>query len=246
MKKLKNKNLLSALLLIYICGTFFSLGMANPPEILQSNQGQDNFVARNPILWIGSSNKHQVALTFDDGPDPIYTPQILDILAKYNIKATFMVIGNKAKKHPELIKRIIDEGHELGNHTISHPEAPKLTPEELEKQVSDNNALLQNMTGKKLHFFRPPYGYFDVAFFMTCRQHGINVVLWSIVPRDWEKPDASIITKRVLDQIEPGSIVLLHDGGGDRSQTVAALPGILDGLQKRNLKAVTLSELLLK
>lgn len=246
MRKLKSKNLSSILFLLYICGTLFSLGMTNSPGFLQSQQGQDSLVTRNPIVWIGPSDKNQVALTFDDGPDPVYTPQILDVLAKYNVKVTFMIIGDQAKKHPEIIKLIISQGHELGNHTISHPEAPKFTREELEKQVSDNHALLQKITGKKIHFFRPPYGYFDVAFFMTCQQQGVNVVLWSIVPRDWEKPDASIITKRVLDQIEPGSIVLLHDGGGDRSQTVAALPGILDGLQKRNLKAVTLSELLLK
>lgn len=230
MKMVKNKYLFTIISLFYICGVFFSVGMT--------------ITTRNPIIWVGPGDKANVALTFDDGPSPIYTPQILDILAKYHVKATFMIIGDEAKKNPEIIKRIIAEGHELGNHTMSHPEAPKLTPEELEKQVADNNALLQNLTGKKIYFFRPPYGYFDVAYFMTCRRQGVNVVLWSIVPRDWEKPDASIITKRVLEQIEPGSIVLLHDGGGDRSQTVAALAGILDGLQERKLKAVTLSTLL--
>jgi len=196
------------------------------------------------IVWLGSEDKNQVALTFDDGPNPEYTPQILAVLDKYHVKATFFMVGEIAQQYPEVVRKVTEQGHEVGNHTMTHPEAPKVDSQRLRQEVQGTAQLLERISGKKIHYFRPPYGYFDAAYFQACRDNNMDVVLWSIVPRDWEQPPAEIIVRRVVAEIRPGAIVLLHDGGGDRRQTVKALPLIIEAIQAKGLQAVTLSQLL--
>lgn len=196
------------------------------------------------IFWLGSEDKNQVALTFDDGPNPEYTPQILAVLDKYHVKATFFMVGDMTQQYPNVVREVADQGHEVADHSMTHPEAPKVDSQRLRQEVQGTAQLLERISGKKIKYFRPPYGYFDAAYFQACRDNNMNVVLWSIVPRDWEQPPAEVIAQRVATEIRPGAIVLLHDGGGDRRQTVKALPLIIEAIQAKGLQAVTLSQLL--
>lgn len=210
----------------------------------QQQPKEKSVEVRSPILWIGPEDRAAVAVTFDDGPHAMYTPQVLDVLAKYNAKATFFCLGEQAERNKEIVARAVREGHEIANHTMTHPQAPKVSAEQLQQEVGENNKLLEEITGQKVQFFRPPYGYFNADYFKACQERNLTVVLWTIVPKDWEQPPAEVIAQRVISEIQPGSIVLLHDGGGSRTQTVKALEIILQELDKRNLKAVTLSQLL--
>lgn len=201
-------------------------------------------MAAGRIFWLGAEDKDQVAFTFDDGPNPEYTPQILAVLDKYHVRATFFMAGEMAQQYPEVVRLVAEQGHDVGNHTMTHPEAPKVNSQRLRQEVQGAAQLLERISGKRIHYFRPPYGYFDVAYFQACRDNNMDVVLWSIVPRDWEQPPAEVLVRRVVAEIRPGAIVLLHDGGGDRRQTVKALPLIIEAIQARGLQAVTLSQLL--
>lgn len=196
------------------------------------------------IVWRGPENEGNVAITFDDGPNPEFTPAILDILAKHQAKATFFLVGEQAARYPELVRRIAAEGHVVASHTMSHPEAPKASGDILRREVKENGELLQRITGMPVRYFRPPYGYFNVDYFQASKQYGLTVVLWSIVPRDWERPPRDVLAKRAIDELQPGSIILLHDGGGDRTETVSALPLILNEIEQRQWRAVSLPELL--
>lgn len=231
---------------IFACWDINSHTQANqakpvPRKIEQ--QGINSVGNLNPILWHGPVNQAKVAITFDDGPQPVYTTAILKTLAKYHAKATFFLVGEMAKNYPDIVKQIVAEGHEIGSHTMSHPAAPAKTQEQLLTEVEESKKILTELSGQKIKFFRPPYGYFDIAYFKQCRASKLYVVLWSIVPRDWERPPADILAKRVADDLEPGSIILLHDGGGNRENTVLALELILKEIQRRQLATVTVSEL---
>lgn len=195
------------------------------------------------IWWSGRNTKKQIAITFDDGPDPRYTKEILDILSHYHVKATFFEVGSIAERFPEITKAIVARGNALGNHTYSHPtiSIPIL---EKEKQINKTNAALEKITGQKITLFRSPYGYFDTTYFTLSRKLGMNQIMWSVVPEDYNKPGSIVITSRVLQQAENGAIILLHDGGGDRTQTVQALGPIIEGLQQKGYQLVTVPELL--
>ena len=129
----------------------------------------------SPIFWSGPNNSKQIALTFDDGPDPIYTPKILDVLAKYNVKATFFVVGEMAALTPQLVQRIIAEGHEVASHTMTHPDG-NTPPLKLHAEVLKSITYLQNLTHQPIHFFRPPYGYLNAAYFSACADQKISCI----------------------------------------------------------------------
>jgi peptidoglycan/xylan/chitin deacetylase (PgdA/CDA1 family) len=171
-----------------------------------------------------------IYLTFDDGPRNPYTQQMLDVLAKYNAKATFFVIGRQAAAQPELIEGIYAAGHGLGNHTYNHRSLPGLGWEAFQSDVEEGrNALAAYNTV----CMRPPYGKVDGNTSAFAAKMGYHVVLWSIDPHDWALPGADAIAGRVVSKAYPGAIVVLHDGGGDRSQTVTALDTILARLSEQ-------------
>lgn len=203
-----------------------------------------NEAAQGRIFWTGPEEGNLVALTFDDGPNPEYTPQILDVLERYHVKATFFMVGEMAGQYPGVVRQVAAQGSEVADHTMAHPEAPQADGPRLRQEVRGAAQLLERIGGCKVRFFRPPYGYFDAAFFRACRDEKMDVVLWSVVPRDWEQPPAEVIAQRVAAEIRPGAIVLLHDGGGDRRQTVKALAAIIEAIQAKGLQPVTLSKLL--
>jgi len=199
----------------------------------------------------GAGDPHQVALTFDDGPDPRWTPQILDILKAANVKAAFFLVGANAEKHPALVRRIVAEGHEIGNHTFYHPNLALCWPEHIRLELNATELLFQATTGRSTTLFRPPYAadtspssVSELTPLQIAQELGYLVVLENIDPQDWAQPGADIILRRVKQQRRDGSIILLHDAGGDRRQTVEALPQILSYLQARGDTIVSLSTLL--
>ena len=199
----------------------------------------------------GTGGEHQVAITFDDGPDPEWTPQILDILKAANVKAAFFLVGVNAEKYPGLVRRIVNEGHEIGNHTYYHPNLALAWPEHVRLELNATQLLLETITGRATTLFRPPYAadtqpssISELMPLQIAQELNYLVVLENIDPQDWAKPGADIILQRVKQQRRDGSIILLHDAGGDRSQTVEALPRILDWLHTRGDTVVALSTLL--
>ena len=208
--------------------------------------------AEFPTLYHqGAGGEHQVAITFDDGPDPRWTPKILDILKAANVKATFFVVGVNAERYPALVRRIVNEGHEIGNHTYYHPNLALCWPEHIRLELNATQLLLETITGRATTLFRPPYAadtgpteLSELAPLKIAEDLNYLVVLENIDPQDWAKPGADIILRRIKQQRHDGSVILLHDAGGDRSQTVEALPRILDWLHTRGDTIVPLSTLL--
>ncbi|MER8105993.1 polysaccharide deacetylase family protein [Kitasatospora sp. NPDC094016] len=176
----------------------------------------------------GGGQPLQVALTFDDGPCPPYTDRILDILRSYRVTASFFCVGLNAVGYPTTLRRIAEEGHTLGNHTWSHPFLPDLGQDELAFQVEATATAISRITGLRPRLVRPPYGAGRPEVLDWFVERDLVCVLWDNDSRDWAAPGAAEITERVVRQVHHGPIALLHDGGGDRSQTVAALPGIIE------------------
>ncbi len=200
----------------------------------------------------GAEDKSKVSITFDDGPDPVWTPKILDILKERGVTATFFVIGRNSEDHPRLVRRMVAEGHILGNHTYTHGNLAEMPEWRMRMEIDGTERLIESIAGRSLTLFRPPYNAdatpSDVAELAPLafaeRELGYTVVLEKIDPQDWARPGADVIVQRVKEQRKEGNIILLHDAGGDRSQTVEALPRILDWLQQRGDHVVPISELL--
>ncbi len=173
--------------------------------------------------------EHKVAyLTFDDGPHPTYTPQVLDVLRKHGAKATFFVLGSQAQAHPELIDRIAAEGHAIANHTWDHPDLVSKSDQQFADQVIRTQTLLGSRATSCL---RPPYGSVDETVRKRAEDAGMRIVLWTADTNDWRLPGASTIARRIVAGLHDGANILMHDGGGDRSQTVAGLEQALAELE---------------
>jgi peptidoglycan/xylan/chitin deacetylase (PgdA/CDA1 family) len=180
-----------------------------------------------------------IALTFDDGPDPRYTPQILDVLAAHHVTATFFMVGREAAKYPDLVRRVAEQGNAIGVHTWDHLRLTTASPAVFSSEVDREIDLLTSLTGARPTCLRPPYGSANQATLNEAASRGLGVAQWSVDPSDWTRPGANAIVSRVVSHLNPDGIILLHDGGGDRSQTVAALSRILDAIAARNLHVVT-------
>ena len=174
-----------------------------------------------------------VYLSFDDGPDPRYTAPILDILRAYGARATFFEIGQHVARYPWLTRRVYLRGNSVQNHTWSHPDLRYVSWTTFKYQVLTTGQYIRNQTGYAPRCLRPPYGAVNSRVYSRATALGKTIRLWTVDPRDWSRPGTSVIVRRVLDNVHSGSIVLMHDGGGDRSQTVAALPIILRTLKAR-------------
>ncbi|MCA9364965.1 MAG: glycosyltransferase [Candidatus Moranbacteria bacterium] len=200
----------------------------------------------------GGSHSKKVALTFDDGPDQIYTPQILDVLKENNVKATFFVVGTSAGMRPGLLQRMFSDGHDIGNHTFSHPDLTRVSDQRLYLEFDGEQKLFEGVLGRKTLLFRPPYAE-DIepetpeqARLLTLAGHfGYYTVGMHIDPKDWMNPGVDAVVQSIVDGLESGrgNVVLLHDGGGDRSQTVESLPRIIQELKEKGYEFVSVSEL---
>ena len=183
-----------------------------------------------------------IAITFDDGPNPVQTPRLLDILAKRNIKATFFLVGQCVKEYPAVVERMVREGHELGNHSWSHPNLGKMSDAAVKAQLQDTHDLIVKTAGVAPKSFRPPYGSFSPRQQQWAyKEFGYKTILWGVDPFDWKKPGASVIAQRIISQTKSGDIILAHD---IHKQTVDAMEETLDGLIARGFRFATVSELL--
>ena len=186
----------------------------------------------------------KIALTFDDGPHPRYTPQILDILAEYGIKATFFEVGENVIYYSEVAKRVASEGHEIGNHTYTHPHIKNLNEEQLSEETRRCESAIKEVTGVKPKLFRPPEGVVDTAVKAWAGKNGYSVVLWSVDTRDWAGTSVDEMVKNVDSNVHSGSIILMHDYVSRRSHTIEALKKIIPLLIDKGYEFVTVSELM--
>jgi peptidoglycan-N-acetylglucosamine deacetylase len=201
---------------------------------------RDSVVARVP------TNRKVVALTYDDGPHPVYTPQLLNILDKYNVKATFFMIGREMDKHPEIVKDAVRRGHVIANHTYTHPSDIEAdTDAQVIRELELCEETIEKLTGHRAHLFRPPKGLIDGAVFTIAAEEGYRTILWTVCADHHDAPTPELMAQRVLKHIRPGGIILAHDGTfQSRWMDVAATPLIIEGLRKKGYRFVTIPELL--
>lgn len=178
-----------------------------------------------------------VALTFDDGPHPEFTPRVLDILDRYGVKATFFLLGQMVEEYPELVREIQERGHAIAGHSMRHDDLTKMDAARVEAELTGVNELIEAQTGSVPTCHRPPYGAHNASTDAVAAQLGLATIMWQVDTNDWRKPGASSIAASA-GAAQGGQIVLMHDAGGDRSQTVAALPTIIETLQRRGLRIV--------
>ncbi|GAB7038872.1 chitooligosaccharide deacetylase NodB [Catenuloplanes niger JCM 9533] len=179
----------------------------------------------------GAAAVGTVSLTFDDGPHATYTPQILDVLAAERVTATFCLVGTQAQRYPALVRRIVADGHRLCNHSMRHDNMSTWTPAQIEADLLAANAAIRAAApDARIPYFRAPYGAWGQSAAVAAGL-GMARLGWTVDPRDWSRPGTDAIVTAVLAQLRPGGIVLMHDGGGDRSQTVAALAVLIPRLR---------------
>lgn len=227
----KGKALVAILSLTFILGLSISVYAVKDEEVFVRN---------------GSRDKKLIALTFDDGPHPKETNQVLDILKKYDVKATFFIAGKHANWYTEPLIRANKEGHEIGNHTFSHPDISNLSSSQIEEEILKCEEELIKHTDKKPTLFRPPFGsYNEKSLSEIAKKLGYKIILWTTVDaKDWKNPPASQISDTIVNNVKNGDIVLLHDYATDN--TVEALDLLIPKMIEKGFKFVTVSELINK
>src|SRR5438094_8616713 len=238
---------MSAYRLLFFCFAIlsFSLGHeAEPTPAKRSATRETRATPEEPGITFNSVHVDgpYIAMTFDDGPSATLTPKLLDLLAAHHIKATFFVIGENVAEHPEIVARAAQEGHEIANHSWSHPNFGKMSDENVRRQLWRIDDAIKNATGKRPTLLRPPYGS------ITAREKrwihdefGYQIILWDVDPNDWKRPGPAVVRNRILQETRPGSIVLSHD---IHPGTIEAMPSTLDALEAKGFKFVTVSELI--
>ncbi|MFZ3045888.1 MAG: glycosyltransferase [Desulfatirhabdiaceae bacterium] len=212
----------------------------------------EKFPAYLTLSRQGAGQEDEVAISFDDGPDPRWTPQILDILKVKGVKASFFVVGSQAEKYPDLVRRILNEGHEIGSHTYTHPNLAQVSEERITLELNATQRLIEALTGRSTILFRPPYnadsrpsGRNEILPLKTAQRLGYLTVMENIDPEDWARPGPAEIVNRVRQARQLGdNLILLHDAGGDRHQTIEALPAIIDYIDNRGDRVVSLAKML--
>ena len=198
---------------------------------------------RKHAIYGVDTKEKKVAISFDAAWGAEKTPQILDLMKKYNIKTTFFLVGFWVDKHPDMVKRIVAEGHEIGNHSATHPDFRKLPKEKIIEELKITNDKIKALTGKDTTLFRPPFGEYNNNVIETSNTEGYQVLKWSVDSLDWKDLSPEQMYKRVAVDIQPGDLVLFHNNG---KYTVEALPNIIEKIQKDGFKIVPISEVLYK
>ncbi len=228
--------MLSAVMLMGVAYSYVYKGFGSQADITR----------RNPT----AGNK--VVLTFDDGPSEAFTPEILKILAEKKVFATFFLVGKHVEQYPEIAKQIVDQGHEVGNHTYGHITVPNSPPPQLTAQIMRTNLIILQQAGTYPLYLRPPRGLYDMRMRRIAKLLGQELVLWSLSSQDWHpRATTAGVIRRVLDRVSPGDIILFHDSGSllnsegsSRRPTVEALGPIIDGLREKGLDVVKLEDFL--
>jgi peptidoglycan-N-acetylglucosamine deacetylase len=191
----------------------------------------------------------QIAFTFDDGPNDPYTLRLLDVLARHQVHATFFMIGAQVAKRPDIARAVVAAGHEIGNHTQTHPNLIFCSPVEVRRQIGDCSRATEDAIGRAVPYFRPPYGGRRPDVLRAAREAGLSTIMWRASSNDWKLPSAEAIEQRVLRQIGGGEIVLMHDGApegqnADRSRTIAAVERLIGRLRADGREFVSVGEML--
>lgn len=209
-----------------------------------AEKGRKYYEDAGYIIWDIQTEQKVVALTFDDGPSARHTEQVLNLLDQYDAKGTFFIVGQQAEKYPQIVRRMYDTGHEIANHTYSHPYTKSVSKVMAEIQQTDDT--LYGITGYSPRLFRPVEGYYNENLVKEVANEGYKLVMWSwhLDTEDWKDPGVNQIVNTVLTGVEQGDVVLFHDGGGNRVQTVQALEKILPELKSEGYAFITISEML--
>ena len=233
--------------LLFICFASVALAIAagaDPTPATRHAAQKPQATAEDPGITFNSVHVDgpYIAMTFDDGPSATLTPKLLDLLAAHHIKATFFVIGENVAEHPEIVARAAQEGHEIGNHSWSHPNLGKMSDDGVRSQLRRTDDAIRSATGNRPTLMRPPYGS------ITSREKrwihdefGYRIILWDVDPLDWRRPGPAVVRNRILKETQSGSIVLSHD---IHPGTIEAMPSTLDALEAKGFKFVTVSELI--
>jgi peptidoglycan/xylan/chitin deacetylase (PgdA/CDA1 family) len=215
-----------------------------PPPDPGYAQGRPLQALRSPVHSLHdlqpAAPPNAVALTIDDGPHPVWTPMMLDVLAGFGVTATFSMIGVQVTEYPHLVQRIVAAGHQVADHTVTHPmNLPRLAPDRMRQEIIGGHDRIAQVTGVGPKFFRSPGGAWSPQVLATATEHGMISIDWQVDPRDWARPGSGTISQ-ILLRAQPGDILLCHDGGGDRGQTVEAVRTIVPALKQRGLTFVAL------
>ncbi len=228
--------------LAIITGTAAAIGLAGGYYATYSVRSQ----LLGKTVWRGKTDSNAIALTFDDGPSED-TESILDVLNEYGIKATFFMVGSQVERLPEVARRVVREGHQIGNHSLSHSIYLYQRPSTTRRELEDSQKIISRVTGVTPTVARPPCGVRTPAYFAAAWRLGLKTIQWSVTGFDWKPITAKEIVENVLKELQPGSIVLLHDGDDTlknrRVETARALPLIIQGVRSKNLRIATLEEL---
>ncbi len=220
-----------------------------PPGFEEFQENVKKQARKYPDIFFlqGPGSRKKIALTFDDGPDAVYTPAVLDILKKYQVPATFFLIGKNVSRYPEITSRIVSEGHTVGNHSWSHPDFRELSFSEiLEQEILPTYRIIKKIAGQEHLLLRPPYGAIADETIELLGQEDWKIINWSLDTFDWYENynEPQTILDRVLDNIHPEAIILMHSGGGNRDNTLKALPLIIEALQAKGYSFTTVNKLL--
>jgi peptidoglycan/xylan/chitin deacetylase (PgdA/CDA1 family) len=211
------------------------------PELTAQHYAEILRNASHNKLMRGPRAGRYIALTFDDGPHPKYTPQILEILRRYNVEATFFVVGMMAERYPKLVKAEIGGGHDVGNHTYHHVNLNMTPPAYVATEIKACGEVLDSITGRPPHLFRPPGGDYNDQVAEVSDALGYQMILWTDDPGDYASPGEDVIEQRTLDAASPGGIILIHDG---IQQTIDVLPKLIKDLKSQGYEFVTIDEML--
>ena len=187
------------------------------------------YPADRPLYYIHDASR-AIALTIDDGPDPVYTPQVLRVLRRYRVTATFSMVGLHVAAYPRLARAVAEDGHRIANHTWTHSNLVRMKPHRVHSELAWTSHAIHAAAGVHPQLFRAPYGAWSAAVIRQCEQMRMVPMDWSVDPRDWARPGVQRIVRNIMHNTRPGSIILEHDGGGNRSQTVDALRIVLPRL----------------
>ena len=246
---MENKKLVYAIgLLLIVIGSFFAYyHFEKPTEVplIVENLYKRGHNIPGKLYWAGSDQDKVVALTFDDGPEEVWTPKILDILQQKNVKATFFVLGKQAQMYPDILRRINADGHIIGDHTFDHVDLTKLDAQQVDDEIEKCALVIHEIIGKTPNLVRPPYGFHNETVDNAVYAKNRIIVLWSLDTKDWTGIDATAVKASVLPKMQNGFIVLQHDGDTKKlGGSVKALPDIIDELKAQGYTFVTISELL--
>jgi peptidoglycan-N-acetylglucosamine deacetylase len=235
---MKTTVILQAVFEVILVGLIVMLWL-RPPAIAKS--WRSDVIAYVPV------KQKLVALTYDDGPNPDFTPKILAYLKHYQVKATFFMVGKYMEEYPEIVKEVIAQGNVIGNHTYDHPHDIEADlPDQVIRELEKCETLIEHFTGKRTHLFRPPLGRVDGTVVNIAVEEGYETILWTVSADHHDAPTPELMAQRVLKRVKPGAIILAHDGSfPSRIKDVEATPLIIEELKRQGYQFVTVPELLL-